>query len=144
MLKRQLDDAHDELDEVKREVAEMRAELADQVDRSGVTEGSTVGLVRREVDKLEQVRAAPDRVCDGIRPDSAYCAQDNASLRDALSQRDREKEALLRQVDELQQDLDVVADELERERLQGARNADGTDLEKVRFYTVLPSCVREG
>ncbi|POY72208.1 hypothetical protein BMF94_4714 [Rhodotorula taiwanensis] len=109
LLKRQLDDAHDELDEVKREVAEMRAELADQVDRSGVTEGSTVGLVRREVDKLEQ---------------------DNASLRDALSQRDREKEALLRQVDELQQDLDVVADELERERLQGARNADGTDLEK--------------
>lgn len=53
-------------------------------------------------------------------------------MRDALSQRDREKEALLRQVDELQQDLDVVADELERERLQGARNADGTDLEKVR------------
>lgn len=55
LLKRQLDDAHDELDEVKREAAEMRAELADQVDRSGVTEGRSVGLVRREVDKLEQV-----------------------------------------------------------------------------------------
>lgn len=34
----------------------MRAELADQVDRSGVTEGRSVGLVRREVEKLEQVR----------------------------------------------------------------------------------------
>mgnify|MGYP002717982018 CR=1 FL=1 len=56
LLKRQLDDAHDELDEVKREAAEMRAELADQVDRSGVTEGRSVGLVRREVEKLEQVR----------------------------------------------------------------------------------------
>ncbi|GAA5983031.1 hypothetical protein JCM10908_006873 [Rhodotorula pacifica] len=109
LLKRQLDDAHDELDEVRREAAEMRAELADQVDRSGVTEGRSVGLVRREVDKLEQ---------------------DNDALRDELAQREREKEALTRQVDELRTDLDVVAQELERERLQGARAAGGTELEK--------------
>ncbi|GAA6019786.1 hypothetical protein JCM8202_001220 [Rhodotorula sphaerocarpa] len=109
LLKRQLDDAHDELEETKREAAEMRAELADQVDRSGVTEGRSVGLVRREVEKLEQ---------------------DKEALSATLAQREREKEGLLQQIDELRADLDAVADELDRERLQGARNADGTDLEK--------------
>lgn len=62
--------------------------------------------------------------------------QDKEALSATLAQREREKEGLLQQIDELRADLDAVADELDRERLQGARNADGTDLEKVR-----PQCI---
>ncbi|BGP03966.1 anucleate primary sterigmata protein b [Rhodotorula toruloides] len=124
LLRRQLTDAHDELDELRQEVADMRIELADQVDRSGVSDGRGAGRVRQEVEKLEQ---------------------DNATLRSQLSAqltmlstRNDEKNELQAQVEDLKAELAAVEGELEAERRErqrsrgiGAEGGDREDLEKA-------------
>ncbi|GAA5902534.1 uncharacterized protein JCM6883_001440 [Sporobolomyces salmoneus] len=118
-LKRHLQNATDELEDLRDEVGGLRRELADQADQSiggSITGDRTRGLIRREVEKLEQ---------------------DNATLRSQLtaqltmlSTRHDEKDALREQVEQLKQDLIVVENELESatrriERRDGKRTCEG-------------------
>ncbi|GAA6063821.1 hypothetical protein JCM10212_002578 [Sporobolomyces blumeae] len=121
-LKRHLQDATDELEDLRDEVGTLRRDLADQADQSTAGSASgdrSRGVIRREVEKLEQ---------------------DNASLRSQLtaqltmlSTRNDEKDALRDQVEHLKQDLGAVEDELESalrrlERAEGKRGA-GADVD---------------
>lgn len=57
-LRRHLQDATDELEDLRDEVGGLRRELADQADQSvsgSVAGDRSRGVIRREVEKLEQV-----------------------------------------------------------------------------------------
>lgn len=160
LLRRQLTDAHDELDELRQEVADMRIELADQVDRSGVSDGRGAGRVRQEVEKLEQVRGAVSLIrhalaCSARADGQSGClTQDNATLRSQLSAqltmlstRNDEKNELQAQVEDLKAELDAVEAQLDTERRDrqrsrgmGGEGGDREELEQVRFSpTACPS-----
>jgi len=72
-LKRHLQDATDELEDLRDEVAGLRRDLADQADQS--VNGSSVngdksrGVIRREVEKLEQVRKGFAHRCPSMETD---------------------------------------------------------------------------
>ncbi|GAA6023302.1 hypothetical protein JCM11491_006887 [Sporobolomyces phaffii] len=117
-LRRHLQDATDELEDAQDEVGGLRRELADHADQSvsgSVAGDRSRGVIRREVEKLEQ---------------------DNATLRSQvtaqltmLSTRNDEKDSLREQVEHLKQDLVAVESELENamrriERREGKRGVD--------------------
>jgi hypothetical protein len=101
-LRTHLGNANDELEELRDEVAGLRRELADQADQSvsgSVAGDRSRGVIRREVEKLEQVSflhlsSSLDRADSNCNPSSGQCyvtISTHRSVDDAFDSERRER-----------------------------------------------------
>ncbi|GAA5943357.1 uncharacterized protein JCM15063_002923 [Sporobolomyces koalae] len=150
-LKRHLQDATDELDDLRDEVGGLRRDLADQADQSvtgSVAGDRSRGIIRREVEKLEQDNAnlrsqltaqltmlstrndekdALLQELDTYRDRSTSLSIELEDTKAKLDEKEREIEELIAELDEKDrelQDLATRVDEEWRDEVEGARQAE--------------------